>query len=890
MDAVLHTGDILERPDTGSGIVGDLVEILLSYEKPIVGIVGNHDSWGQNPKSMRSTVLNIVHKAKVIDFIGPGDKRFIEKDGICLRITGQPFHYEIDRRDPMLDYYVDKHDCDIAVHMVHGMLVDKPFPWGPYTLLDRVQTEADIILCGHYHPGFEHVFHRKGTYFCNPGSIARTKVSDVDRRPRVALIEIDGSEIRFEFIPLKSAPEGSQVFNIDEVARAKERQERTRGWTERIRDIDDYRVSDPLGIIDRVSKETRVTPKVVEQAKQRLSDTADKLGLSMEFLGTSTTVPRKIVRIELYNFQAHTASVFELHPGLNVFCGPTNSGKSSIVRALGWLFTNRWADIYMRSGAKETRVVVVYDDGYRVEKVRNRTGSVNRYIVTDPSGVSTEYDKFGTRIPPEVEAIMGMSPWILDDGIEINPKFRRQEDPIFLLYDTGSVKAKAIGYSTGVHLFDAAIRDADLDLIRLGRDEKQLLAEHDQLVEQMKAYDGIEEDGMRLRKCLAQLRRLREEQDLIARAEQQLAALRALQARRDELQRVLEKLREAGKAEMAVRSLIKAADRVACADRLTRELAKAKQLRGHLVRMIESMAGVGALRPVASQVKETAHFLANASEKLATLNAFKASRRTTLEKLGMLRPIAGYLESARNLYRDAQELERADKLAAALRVYRHREQLASRWLGQLRVVIQREEYARTVVSNLTQLAVADDQVVCLRTNQEKARQLKADLERLRLVAENEAAARHLKAEVVSLDRASHAAAQLRRLRLGAARLEYVLAQLRAAATIKDRVEQLRNNVEHLRQADSVVERLNRLRAQLQHCNIQLQAARDELEREKQKYRDMLDAMTVCPLCNRPMSKGNGVGHQHKGRQSEEAVTLRHRSGTTAMEHETLFSL
>src|SRR5690606_9695571 len=110
--------------------------------------------YGHNPLTQDNTVLGVVFHAGVVDLLNPGDVRYVEKDGLVLQITGQPFHYEIDRRDPKLNYYVEKKNADVAIHLVHSMLMDQEYPFGPHTLIYNVETEADIVLSGDYHPGF----------------------------------------------------------------------------------------------------------------------------------------------------------------------------------------------------------------------------------------------------------------------------------------------------------------------------------------------------------------------------------------------------------------------------------------------------------------------------------------------------------------------------------------------------------------------------------------------------------------------------------------------------------------------------------------------------------------------------------------------------------------
>ena len=48
-----------------------------------------------------------------------------------------------------------------------------------------------------------------------------------------------------------------------------------------------------------------------------------------------------IERVELRNFQSHTKSQFEFEAGVNAIIGPSDSGKTAILRALRWVIWNR---------------------------------------------------------------------------------------------------------------------------------------------------------------------------------------------------------------------------------------------------------------------------------------------------------------------------------------------------------------------------------------------------------------------------------------------------------------------------------------------------------------------------------------------------------------------
>src|SRR5699024_208335 len=104
-------------------------------------------------------------------------------------------------------------------HMIHGMLLNKPFIKGiPYTLIDDIKnTKADITLSGHYHSGFG-IINIDDKYFINPGSLIRITNSliEIDRIPQVVLIELTET-INIELINLKTANKCIDVLDRQEI-------------------------------------------------------------------------------------------------------------------------------------------------------------------------------------------------------------------------------------------------------------------------------------------------------------------------------------------------------------------------------------------------------------------------------------------------------------------------------------------------------------------------------------------------------------------------------------------------------------------------------------------------------------------------------------------------
>ena len=149
--------------------------------------------------------------------------------------------------------------------------------------------------------------------------------------------------------------------------------------------------------------------------------------------------------LRIKNFQSHQATELELCPGVNVIVGPSDNGKSSVLRALHWVvqnkpdgvgFVSHWNLTPKGYVKDETRVTVVSGD-HAVTRIRHK--DTNAYIVDGKT-----LEAFGKDVPEEVPAALHI------DDVNI----QRQLDPHFLLSDSAGEVAR---------IFNRTIRLDDID-------------------------------------------------------------------------------------------------------------------------------------------------------------------------------------------------------------------------------------------------------------------------------------------------------------------------------------------------------------------------------------------------------------------------------------------
>jgi exonuclease SbcC len=236
--------------------------------------------------------------------------------------------------------------------------------------------------------------------------------------------------------------------------------------------------------------------------------------------------------VTIENFQSHVRSELVFEAGLNVIVGPSDNGKSAILRAVRWaLYNEPRGSEFVRSGARECRVAVVMSDGTKVvrELQLGKSGNVarNRYLLIKSDGEEMLFEGFGTDVPLEIQRAHGMHQVMLDSDKRVHLSFGSQLEGPFLLTYNGSMRARAIGRVLGVHVVDAAVRSTQRDLRSVKGEATRLERVVEGLQSELTAFADLPEQEARLERA----------EQLMAEAESLQARLVKCEAARVELAR-----------------------------------------------------------------------------------------------------------------------------------------------------------------------------------------------------------------------------------------------------------------------------------------------------------------------------------------------------------------
>lgn len=180
-----------------------------------------------------------------------------------------------------------------------------------------------------------------------------------------------------------------------------------------------------------------------------------------------------IKSLDIKNFQSWKSAHFEFHPGFNVIVGPSDAGKSAIIRALNWVITNSDPGVLaknfsindiLRWDEKEASASIAIDglfDDVVITRRQTGSGGVNEYRL------STETEPFraiGRRgIPPKIAELLNMD----------ESNFQYQMDSAFLLSSSSGETSRYLNRVIDLDVIDETLSN----LNSTAREEKRTLVQ-----------------------------------------------------------------------------------------------------------------------------------------------------------------------------------------------------------------------------------------------------------------------------------------------------------------------------------------------------------------------------------------------------------------------------
>jgi len=188
-----------------------------------------------------------------------------------------------------------------------------------------------------------------------------------------------------------------------------------------------------------------------------------------------------IKNLKIENCESHLDTFFEFSPGLNVFVGESDKGKSGVFRAYKWLVQNspngEWMrPLYWEGITKVTGEFVNPD--LTVSRLRSKTDNV--YILNDDNPINA-----GTSVPENIATLLNL------DDVNLQTQIERA----FLMFETAGERGRILNRIAGLDEIETTLDNAKRDVSRLNNlweTEKQTLKAKEKELEEFVDIEEME--------------------------------------------------------------------------------------------------------------------------------------------------------------------------------------------------------------------------------------------------------------------------------------------------------------------------------------------------------------------------------------------------------------
>lgn len=208
VDAIIHAGDLFERsrPDQAQLLeimIMDVFKPLRIKGIPFITIPGNHDLPYHNLNNLNRSSLGVLGATGTVQILNKPHTTFLNQ----IQVTGFPYGVDIE----------NKTGNNFGIAVIHEYIFERsvpPFMTG-YTVRDLVELYPgwEIIISGHNHQSFAREI--DGTLVINPGGILRTTGADLNKKPRIALIDIDDVKGTLKWIEIPVIRDNVSAEHLD---------------------------------------------------------------------------------------------------------------------------------------------------------------------------------------------------------------------------------------------------------------------------------------------------------------------------------------------------------------------------------------------------------------------------------------------------------------------------------------------------------------------------------------------------------------------------------------------------------------------------------------------------------------------------------------------------
>lgn len=240
-----------------------------------------------------------------------------------------------------------------------------------------------------------------------------------------------------------------------------------------------------------------------------------------------------IKSVEIKNFQGHRYSFFNFASGVNTIVGPSDVGKSSVIRAIKWVCFNRpLGDAFRSNWGGDIHIIITTAEGDRIERFRGKTKNLYRLNKKD-------YKATGAGVPEEIRLALNIN--------EIN--FQNQMDQPFLVSSTAGDVGRHFNRIAKLDSIDTTLKNLNRSLRETKSNREKEKEEIKSLEAQIKKLTWIREADGELTAVENESARLSKEKQKIRGLESIIRPLREKETQIIPLQNLSRSIQEIAKAQ-----------------------------------------------------------------------------------------------------------------------------------------------------------------------------------------------------------------------------------------------------------------------------------------------------------------------------------------------------
>ena len=203
-------GDLFDSYLVSNTIVDDVLDIIEDAKIKVLIVYGNHDLRTCNVDGA-SSVNHMIRRSRNVSILDTYE------DDTCV-IKSMHYQFGIEdhiKREGMKFDETSK----LKIAIPHALITIKPFlPMVLHVQAKEIDTNADIVLCSHFHSdwGIEEV---NKTKYVNVGAFGRLTINEVKHMPKV--VKVDTEKNCVNIVTLQCAKKGEDVFDLTLVEQQK---------------------------------------------------------------------------------------------------------------------------------------------------------------------------------------------------------------------------------------------------------------------------------------------------------------------------------------------------------------------------------------------------------------------------------------------------------------------------------------------------------------------------------------------------------------------------------------------------------------------------------------------------------------------------------------------